>query len=371
MRILQVFRAPVGGLFRHVYDLAKAQSELGHEVAVICDANTGGEMAADRLKEMQGFCSLGVKRIEMSRLPGLGDAISARRVGEFGKNKGFDIIHGHGAKGGAYARFAAGSIGAKAIYTAHGGALHYAWNSVPGALFLGVERMLMARTDGLVFVCDYERKTFDEKIGIGSVASTVVHNGLWPQEFKAVELVEKPSDILFIGELRQLKGVDVLLKAIAQQASPTSATMVGDGPDRQEFEDLAKQLGLSDRVVFTGAMPAQDAFGLGRLMVVPSRAESFPYIVLEAIAAHKPLIASNVGGIGEVLSDEHMVAADDVDALAASIKNYLDDPSAAERAAHESASYLQQHKSARHMADQICAFYRQCLESAASCSNAA
>jgi len=371
MRILHVFRAPVGGLFRHVFDLAKAQSELGHDVGVICDAKTGGDMAIARLQEMESFCTKGVTRIEMSRLPGLGDAISARRVGEIGKDKSFDIIHGHGAKGGAYARIAAGSMGAKALYTAHGGALHYSWNSVSGALFLGVERMLMARTDGLIFVCDYERKTFDEKIGIGSVPYVVAHNGLWPHEFTPTKLADNPSDILFIGELRKLKGVDVLLKALSKQRPDATATIVGDGPDRKAFEDLARELDLSERVTFTGAMPAHDAFGLGRLMVVPSRAESFPYIVLESMASHKPIIASNVGGIGEILSPERMVPADDVAALTVKIKDYLDNPADAENAAIESAEYLKQHKNARHMATQICSFYSQCLEGSHTCSNAA
>lgn len=370
MRILQVFRAPVGGLFRHVFDLAKAQSQLGHNVGIICDANTGGDAAVARLKELEKYCSLGVTRIEMSRLPGLGDAISARRVAEFGKGKNFDIIHGHGAKGGAYARIAAGPMGAKAIYTAHGGSLHYSWSSASGALFLGVERMLLARTAGLVFVCEYERKTFDEKIGISSVANAVVHNGLWPEEFVPATMVGQPTDVLFIGELRMLKGVDVLIKALAEHPG-TTATIVGDGPDRQTFEDLVKSLGLSKQITFTGAMPAQDAFGLGRLMVVPSRAESFPYIVLEAIAAHKPLFASDVGGIGEVLEPGQMIEADNVAVLAEKIGQFLENPSTFENAAVKSANYLKSHKNTSVMASEICAFYSRCIGSTASCSSAA
>ncbi len=370
MRILQVFRAPVGGLFRHVFDLAKAQSALGHDVGIICDATTGGDGADARLKELESCCTLGVSRIEMSRLPGLGDAISARRVAEIGKQKGFDIVHGHGAKGGAYARFAAGRMGAKAIYTAHGGSLHYSWSSASGALFLGVERMLLGRTDGLVFVCDYERAAFDKKIGIGNVANVVVHNGLWPQEFTPARLVDQPSDVLFIGELRNLKGVDVLIRALARHSGIT-ATIVGDGPDRQSFENLVSGLGLGDRVVFTGALPASDAFGLGRLMVIPSRAESFPYIVLEAVAAHKPLVASNVGGIGEILSPEQMVEPDNVDALAARIADFLDNRQAWQTSATRYATKLQSHKTVAVMASEICRFYQQCLERSTSCSSVA
>jgi len=370
MRILQVFRAPVGGLFRHVFDLAKTQSQLGHDVGIICDATTGGDAAEQRLKELESCCTLGVTRIEMSRLPGLGDAISARRVAEIGKQKGFEIVHGHGAKGGAYARFAASRIGAKAIYTAHGGSLHYSWNSASGALFLGVERMLLGRTDGLVFVCDFERATFDKKIGIGQVPNVVVHNGLWPDEFTPARLVDQPTDVLFIGELRNLKGVDVLIKALARHNAIT-ATIVGDGPDRNTFEELVASLGLADRAVFTGALPASQAFGLGRLMVIPSRAESFPYIVLEAAAAHKPLIASDVGGIGEVLSPEQMVEPDNVDALAEKIGDFLNNRPIWENAANQYARQLQSHKTVAVMASEICRFYEQCLERPASCSSAA
>jgi glycosyltransferase involved in cell wall biosynthesis len=370
MRILQVFRAPVGGLFRHVRDLVQAQFELGHEVGIICDATTGGDAAALQLKQLEKFCSLGITRIEMSRLPGIGDAISARRVAEIGKKKDFDIAHGHGAKGGVYVRYAAAKMGAKAIYTAHGGSLHYSWNSASGAIFLGVERMLMARTDGLVFVCDYERATFDKKIGIGSVAHTVVHNGLWPHEFNPTPLVKEATDILFIGELRKLKGVDILIQAVARHKGLT-ATIVGDGPDREQFETLVLEKGLSSQIRFTGALPAAQAFGFGRLMIIPSRAESFPYIVLEAIAAHKPLIASDVGGIGEVMEADRMVEADNVAALSAKIGEFLANPAKAARRAKSAADELKLHKSTAIMAADICKFYEQCLGGTASCSTAA
>lgn len=370
MRILQVFRAPVGGLFRHVRDLAQAQNELGHEIGLVCDSATGGAMAGEQLRQLEPFCSLGIKRLEMSRLPGLGDAISARRIAEFARPLNIDIIHGHGAKGGAYARVAGPNIGAKAIYTAHGGSLHYSWNSPSGAIFLGVERMLMSRTAGMVFVCDYERKAFERKIGLYGTPFSVVHNGLWPHEFTPVNLAENATDILFIGELRQLKGVDVLLKTIARSQSLT-ATIVGDGPDRKDFETLSTSLGLQGRVRFTGAMPARDAFGLGRLMVIPSRAESFPYIVLEAIAAHKPLIASDVGGIGEVLPAANMVVADDVDALGGAINAFFANPQAGENAANELASRLKRHKNVRHMATDICEFYSSCLAGNAAHTSAA
>jgi glycosyltransferase involved in cell wall biosynthesis len=67
-------------------------------------------------------------------------------------------------------------------------------------------------------------------------------------------------------------------------------------------------LGLSPVVTFTGALPARQAFAKGWLMVIPSRAESFPYIVLETVAAAKPLLATRVGGIAEVMPEHRLVA---------------------------------------------------------------
>jgi glycosyltransferase involved in cell wall biosynthesis len=84
-------------------------------------------------------------------------------------------------------------------------------------------------------------------------------------------------------------------------------------------------------VTFKGPMPARDAFRLGRTLVVPSRAESLPYIVLEAAAAGLPLLASDVGGIPEIVAgtDTELLAPGDADALAHAMMAILDNPVAA------------------------------------------
>ena len=165
-----------------------------------------------------------------------------------------------------------------------------------------------------------------------------------------MEPAKDAADFLYIGELRHLKGVDVFLRALAQldttpgqgdpamtrPATPTdgsrapTAVIVGAGPDAPAFQALARELGLGDRVRFAGAMPARQAFALGRTLVVPSRAESFPYIVLEAAAAGLPMLATNVGGIPEILagSGVAMVPPDDIAALAGALRMALERPAA-------------------------------------------
>ncbi|MBL8905308.1 MAG: glycosyltransferase [Rhizobiales bacterium] len=326
LRILHILRAPTGGLFRHVRDLVRGQSEAGHAVGVICDSLSGGERADATLAELAPQCGLGVARSPMARLPGPGDVTAAFELARLCGGLRPDLLHGHGAKGGLYARLAGRRLGVKGLYTPHGGSLHYEWRQPQGALFLGAERLLRRLTDGFLFVCSHEKQAFERKVGLGAVPWRVVHNGLWPEEFTAIPPVAEATDLIFIGELRHLKGVADLLEAMAllKKTRSVTLTITGDGPDRAEFEAKACALGLDGVVRFTGALPARQAFGLGRLFVMPSHAESFPYVLLEAVAAGLPVIASRVGGIPEVLPAADMIPPRDSKALADAIAARLD-----------------------------------------------
>jgi glycosyltransferase involved in cell wall biosynthesis len=334
----------------------------GHAVGVVCDATTGGATAETLLNALEPHCALGVHRLPMARLPGLGDLAAARRVLAVCRERRPQVLHGHGAKGGVYARLAAPRAGARAFYTPHGGSLHYAWTSPAGALFLTAERLLLPRTSGLLFVCEYERDAFARKVGLGGRPWRVVHNGLWPEEFHPVSPATHAADIVFVGELRHIKGLDLLIAAIAEASRhlgrPITATIVGEGPDRARFEDAAAVAGISGAVRFLGAMPAAEAFPLGRLMVIPSRAESFPYVVLEAMAVGIPLVASDVGGIGEAVDAEALVPPGDISALAAAIVAILADPEAARAAAAARMARIKGRFRAQGMAEDITAFYR-------------
>src|SRR5262249_2273397 len=162
------------------------------------------------------------------------------------------------AKGGAYARLA--KHGAIRVYTPHGGSLHYQWHSPVGFLYLAAERLLMRRTDLLLFESAYGGDTFRAKIGAPTGIVRVVHNGVTPPEVESVEPNAAAADLLFIGELRMLKGIDVLIDAMAlveRDWQPVTAAIVGDGPDRAALETRTTKLGLNDRVRFAGAMPAR------------------------------------------------------------------------------------------------------------------
>ncbi|MBX3597220.1 MAG: glycosyltransferase family 4 protein [Rhizobiaceae bacterium] len=311
LRIVHCFRAPVGGVFRHVRDLALEQTAQGHSVGLVCDSTTGGDYEAQLIAEIEPQLALGVTRVRMQRHVGPGDVFAAARTYKALKKLSPDILHGHGAKGGVYARVFGtalrGSSQVRRFYSPHGGSLHYDAHSLKGRLYFTAERMLQRLTDGLFFVCQYEREVYRHKIGPIRTESHVVYNGLRPEEFTPVEQRPNVADFLFIGTLRHLKGPDIFIDAlaIAQRAADRqlTAVIVGDGEFEEACRSLAEKHGLTRQITFRPAMPAREAFSMAKAVIVPSRAESFPYVVLEALAAGKPVIATRVGGIAEALGE--------------------------------------------------------------------
>ena len=329
MRIIHVFRGAVGGLFRHVCDQVEGQAAAGHDVGIFCDSLTGGSSAIAKLATLEPLCTLGIKRVAMKTLPGPSDLAVIHQMVAKARAAKADILHGHGAKGGLYARIAAKRLGLASVYVPHGGSLHYEWTSPKGVVFLTAEKLLRVKRSGLIFVCEFERDAYDKKIGLGDCASTVIYNGLGPDDFALRKLQVGATDFFFVGEMRSIKGVDILLRAVAE-ISPDhrpSLTLVGDGPEESEFKALANSMGLGEKVIFAGRKPMREAMQFGRTLVVPSRRESFPYVVIEAMAAGIPVIASNVGGISEALPESRLYEVGSPSQLAAKLsgeKQHID-----------------------------------------------
>jgi glycosyltransferase involved in cell wall biosynthesis len=311
LRILHVMRAPVGGLFRHVVDLAEAQSNAGHSVGVVADSLTGGAGAARVLEALSPRLALGVARFPMRRLPHPDDLRIAWRVARLVQSLSVDVVHGHGAKGGLYARLPALLPGfprppgpLARVYTPHGGTLHFESNTAAGRIFFAAERIMARVTDFMPFESDFARRRFIETIDPPPAISQVVYNGLGRGEFTQVVAAADAADLVFIGEMRVAKGVAELLHAFAALPGSPRLALVGSGRDEGAFHALAKRLGIWERAAFLERAPVQEALTRGRILVVPSRAESLPYIVLEALAAKTPVVATNVGGVPEIFGSE-------------------------------------------------------------------
>ncbi|MEC9343269.1 MAG: glycosyltransferase family 4 protein [Pseudomonadota bacterium] len=334
LRIVHCFRSPVGGIFRHVRDLVAAQHARGHAVGIVCDSSTGGEFEDRLFDAVRSKLELGLIRLPMRRTITPGDAVALVRTLKEIRRLRPDIVHGHGAKGGAYARIigsvlrVSGSRVAR-IYSPHGGSIHYDAASLKGRLYFRLERMLERLTDRLIFVSRYEADGYRDKVGAPRCPQTLAYNGLAPAEFEPVAEAPHAADFLYIGMMRDLKGPDLFLEALGKldaQGRAVTAHFVGDGPDRQAYLQTIERLGLGSRVHPHDPMPAREAFAMARIVVVPSRAESMPYIVLEAIAAQRPIIATHVGGIPEIFAGETdtLVKPDDASALATAMASMLD-----------------------------------------------
>jgi glycosyltransferase involved in cell wall biosynthesis len=318
MRIMHILRSPIGGLFRHVRDLTEAQVAAGAKLGiVVSDEVSGGSAAA--LEQLKPMLNLGLHKLPIHRLPHPTDLNAIKQVRGLLREHRVDIAHGHGAKGGLLARLS----NATSVYTPHGGSLHYRWKSPVGAAFLAAEKAMVTRTGGFIFVCDFERRAFDQMIGLANRPNLVVLNGLREQDFEIIPPNQNATDFLFVGEMRDIKGVDILLQAIKSCPVPVSATLVGEGPDLAKFKSLSQSLGLSDRVTFPGRLPFGEALKLGRIVVLPSRNEAFPYVVLESVAAERIIVASDVGGIGEVLPQLLLVPPDNIGALSGKINDVV------------------------------------------------
>ncbi len=312
LRIIHCFRSPVGGIFRHVRDLVEEHRALGHEVGILCDSSTGGAHEDKLFDSIRPQLSLGLVRIPMRRSIAPSDLMAIYRSYKHIKSLQPDILHGHGAKGGALARLIGSVLRVNRyrvarLYSPHGGSLHFDRASLSGQVVLRLERLQERFGDAVVFVCEYERRTYEAKVGKPIKASKVIYNGIKDAEFETITTDQSAPQFLYIGMLRDLKGPDVFIDAFARTeraiGRPLSALMVGDGPDRDRYEVMMAERGLGRRIEMRAAMPARQAFGQAKIVVVPSRAEAMPYIVLEGLAADKAVIASRVGGIPEVLGE--------------------------------------------------------------------
>lgn len=290
-------------------DLTDAQIAAGHAVGIVCDSTTGGVFEERLFGQMRDKLALGIHRTPMQRHVGPGDLASAWRTYRIIKKLQPNVLHGHGAKGGAYARLFGSLLRVSRyrvarLYSPHGGSLHYDEHTATGKLFFTIEHLMSGFTDYLLFVSDYERRAYRTKVGEPPVPNSLVYNGLRDAEFEPVGIEADAADLLYIGMMRDLKGPDLFLDAMAQAerhlGRQLTATMVGDGEGMPRYREQAEKLGLAGRVRFHPPMPVREAFALGRLVVVPSRAEAMPYIVLETLAAGKPMVATTVGGIPEI-----------------------------------------------------------------------
>ena len=296
----------------------------------------------------------------MPRVIGLGDITTPLAIRRLARELDIDLLHGHGAKGGLHARL--GKLGSRraALYTPHGGVLHFSPRSLDGMLFQNFERLLLPITDAIIFESSFAREAFHRLIGRPRCPDPVIHNGLTEAEFEPVTPVADAHDFVFIGEFRELKGIHYLLEALvgvtAPDGRPATLAMAGGGPDFERFKGEIGALGLEERVTLLGVRPAREVLPLGRVAVVPSLAESLPYVVLEG--------RRGPAGRGPGLASRTRPTAGDPcrrPTACAAMQAALDDPQTAAERVRLRLAHMRGGLTVDRMADEIERLYRQVL----------
>src|SRR6266478_7475129 len=363
LRILHAVRAPVGGIFRHVLDLAHGQADRGHHVGIVADSLAGGERAEAALKEIAPRLKFGVHRLPIRRGPFPTDILAWLRFMRLIRRLKPHVLHGHGAKAAAFVRLKRRAKGSIRVYTPHGGSLHYPLNTLRGAIHSRLERALMNNTDLFLFESVFARDTYQRTIGIPKGILRCVFNGVTANEFDPIALAEDATDVVYVGEFRRIKGADLLIDAVARlhaDGKPVTLTLAGDGEELAALKAQIQKLGLTQAVSFIGHVKARYGFSKGGVLVVPSRGDSMPYVVIEAAAAGIPMVAANVGGIPEIFGPhtEALFAPNIAGAMADAIEIALDDPEAALARAKSLRERIFLHFSQNAMVDGVLAGYR-------------
>jgi glycosyltransferase involved in cell wall biosynthesis len=363
LRILHATRAPVGGIFRHILDLANGQIDRGHHVGIIADSLTGGERAEQALAEIAPRLKLGVHRVTIHREPRPSDAVAWVRFLQLVQGLKPDVLHGHGAKAGVFIRSRVAAKETIRVYTPHGGSLHYPLTTFKGNIYARLERVLMDSTELFLFESAFARDTYQRTIGTPKGLVRCVFNGVTANEFDPIVKAEDATDVLYVGEFRHIKGADLLIDAVARlraDGRPVTLTLAGDGEESAALKAQVQRLGLGEAVRFIGHVKARYGFSKGSLLVVPSRGDSMPYVVIEAAAAGIPMVAANVGGIPEIFGPhaDALFAPNLATAMADAIETALENPEAALERAKSLRERIFQHFSQKAMVEGVLAGYR-------------
>jgi glycosyltransferase involved in cell wall biosynthesis len=328
--LLVVDSLEVGGAERHVVDLAAALCRKGHEVEVACSVAGG---LAQRLEEAGvPFRPLTERLVKRRVSPAY-----ARGVGRLLREKAFDLVHAHIYASAVAAAIATRKTGPRLVITEHTEASWQTWWT------RRVSRWAHGRAAHTIAVSTPIRRRLIGKDRVPPERVSLIPNAVIPADDDPPDLSGTLPDgwlegplVGVVARLQPEKGVATFLKAAARvsKASPEARFLVvGGGPLREELLGLAGRLGMEDRVRFLGyRTDARALIGLLDVLVVPSLTEGSPLIVLEAMAAGVPVVASTVGGIPDQArhgEEGLLVPPGDPEALAGAMGELLRDPSRA------------------------------------------
>jgi len=199
------------------------------------------------------------------------------------------------------------------------------WSSRP-RLDRWVFRALLSRAEVVTACSRYLLKKAITLVPASETKGRAIHNSIELQPKSCGQTTT--HRIVAAGRLYPAKGFDVLLKAIARSDNKPELTLIGDGPERENLEKLARSLGLNGEIRFKGNQDHDSVLremASAGLIAIPSRSESFGIVALEGMALGKPIVATRVGGLSEVLegADALLVQPDNAAELSTALETVI------------------------------------------------
>jgi len=297
---------------------------------------------------------------------------------------GYDIVHTHSSKAGILGRLAAAENKVPVVvHTIHGLPFHPYQNRLLYAFYALLERWAARKSHGMIAVGQVMKETA-ESAGIRCPAGIrVIYSGMELERFSPAdketmrarrrqEGLPREIPLIFkVGRLFDLKGHNFAVDALARLGDRDPAphlVFVGDGPRREPLIEQARRLGVEDRLHFTGLV-APDTVGywlsMADVVVHASLREGLPRVIPQALACGKPVVAFDVDGAREALSEGetgYLVEAEDVEGLACRVSDLLDSPSKAAEMGRKGREWVLQRFSAERMVQGISEFYQELLQ---------
>ncbi len=259
------------------------------------------------------------------------------------KQERFDIVHTHTAKAGALGRLAAKMAGIPVIiHTPHGHNFYGYFNGFISRVIILIEKVLAVFTDRLIALTELEKQDY-LKFRVADEQKTVlVYIGLELDKFLAnnankvkgsFSINNREKVVGYVGRLDPIKGAQFFVEAARlclQKNTALKFILVGEGILRKELEVKVTLWGLNDKIVFTGWRDdIPDIMSILDILVLPSLNEAVGIVLIEAQSLGVPVVASNVGGIAEIIKDKQtgiLVEPADPQAIAEAVKELLDNP---------------------------------------------
>ena len=332
MRILYVITTPDhGGAQVNVLDLLSGWSTDVECVLVTGEEGYLTEEAATRGVQVHIMPSL-IRPVRLGT-----DLRAYRNLRQLMTDVKPDLVHCHSSKAGLLGRLAASAEKIPVVFTVHGWAFEsgISWPMRVTGLVSEHFASRSCKHQHIITVAEADRELGHAKRVHPLDRMTTVHNGVADVPFRSTPASGNPPIIIMVARFFQQKDHDSLLEALATIKLPFHVQFVGDGPRLAEITAKTERLGLNDKVSFLGDRhDVPELLSKAHIFALSSLWEGFPISILEAMRAGLPVIASDVGGVCESVTDGVnglIVKPKDVEGLHQAIQRLLSDGSARER----------------------------------------